>query len=258
MGLGDQLIGSGLARDAWTKRGVKVAFGDGHKILWDKQSETIFRNNPNIAFPGNEHRSKIEWIGFHKGSRGYNRQGDGHWIWNMDWRCTPGELYLSVGEKAAAARHGSGFVVMEPNVETWKSSSPNKDWGFHKYQAIADRLIAAGHRVVQFLNGGPILQGVDTIKTKTFRDAVSIMAHASIYVGPEGGLHHGAAAMGIPGVVLFGGFIPPSVTGYDIHTNMAGSDRFCGSFSSCEHCREAMAAISVDAVYNAARERLSG
>jgi hypothetical protein len=69
----------------------------------------------------------------------------------MDWRCKPGEMFLTHGELAAGKRHGSGFVVIEPNVVRWKSSAANKDWGAERYQALADRLVAAGHKLIQFV-----------------------------------------------------------------------------------------------------------
>jgi ADP-heptose:LPS heptosyltransferase len=260
LGIGDQIIASGLAREAWTKRGRKVAFGSNGKIIWDKHSEEIFRNNPNICFPGNESRNKLEWVEFHKGHRGYNTQGDGHWIWNLDWRCVPGEIYLTHGEETAGKRHGKDFAVIEPNVATWKSSAENKKWGVDRYQQVCDALIADGTTVLQFIgqDDGFMLRGAKTVRTKTFRDAVAILKNSALYIGAEGGLHHAAAAVGVRGVVMFGGFIPPSVTGYEFHRNMVGSDRFCGSFKTCPHCADAMAAISVDSVYQAAKEILRG
>lgn len=259
MGIGDQLIATGLARGA-AFRGVKIAFGDGAKLIWDHNSEQIFRGNPNIAMPGEERGAGVEWIDYFKGHRKYNRQGHGHWKWNMAWRCLPGEIFLNDAEKAAGDRQGRGFIVIEPNVESWKQASPNKDWGRTKYEAVATRLIEEGHRLIQFTypKGGPVLRGVKALETRSFRDALAIMRNASLYLGPEGGLHHGAAAVGIPAVVLFGGFIPPRVTGYDTHANLAGSDRFCGSFTKCRHCVDAMAAITVDRVYRAVKEKIVG
>lgn len=259
MGLGDQLIATGLARGA-AARGVKIAFGDRVRLIWDHNSEQIFRGNPNIAMPGEEKGKNVEWIDYFKGHRKYNKQGPGHWKWNLNWKCIPGEIFLTDGEKEAGDRHGRGFIVIEPNVESWKDASPNKDWGRPRYEAIATRLIEDGHKLIQFTypKGGPVVRGVKAVATRSFRDALAIMRNASLYLGPEGGLHHGAAAVGIPAVVLFGGFIPPSVTGYDMHTNLAGSDRFCGSFTKCRHCIEAMAAIPVDRVYRAVKEKLLG
>lgn len=253
------MIASGIARDSLAKRGSRVAFGENGRVIWDKNSEQIFRSNPNIVFPGNEHRGQVEWIPFYKGNRGYNRQGEGHWIWNMDWRCMPGQIFLSSGEEMAAKRCGSGFVVIEPNVPVWKSSASNKHWSFERYQAVADELRSLGKSVVQFFpdsRAGPRLRGVRQVRTVTFRDAVAVLKNSALYIGPEGGMHHAAAAVDVTGVVLFGGFIPPSVTGYDTHTNLVGSDRFCGSFTACKHCADAMNSIKVETVLKAAKERI--
>ncbi|MFZ2252610.1 MAG: glycosyltransferase family 9 protein [Minisyncoccia bacterium] len=260
MGLGDQLIATGMARGA-RARGRLIAFGDGRRIKWDHNSATVFQGNPNIAQPGSERRGRaLEWVRYYKGHRIYNTHdvSRNRWIWNEDFRPVPGEMFLTDAEKQLAARVGSGFIVIEPNVETWKSSAANKDWGRSKYQEVAD-VLRRDHRVVQFTHpkSGPILRGVEAVPTHGFRDALGIMEHATLYVGPEGGLHHGAAAMGVPGVVLFGGFIPPSVTGYDTHTNLTGGAEACGSLSPCKHCKAAMAAISVDEVLEAAKERLT-
>lgn len=258
MGLGDNLMATGLARGAQA-RGKRIAFGDGRKIIWDHHSRDIFQNNPNIALPGTERRPDVAWIPFYKGSRIYNRKGpDDRWIWNMDFRPTPGEIIFSESEKCDGRRFGRGFVLIEPNVETWKQVAPNKDWGFDRYQVVADRLRNIGCRVMQFhhISGRPKLDRVEVALTHSFRDALAIMSHAALYVGPEGGLHHGAAAVGIPAVVLFGGFIPPQVTGYSTHTNLTGGAEACGRYTPCQHCKEAMAAIAEDEVIASAERHL--
>lgn len=259
MGLGDNLMASGLARGA-ASQGRKVAFGDGERIIWDQHSETIFRNNPNVARRGAERDANLRWVPFYKGHRIYNRQDGKRWIWNMEFRPTPGEMFFSRAEERNGRRYGDGFVVIEPDVPTWKSVAPNKDWGRAKYQVVADRLRAEGLRIVQFRHpkSGAPLSGVDQFRTHDFRDSLAILKRAALYVGPEGGLHHGAAAVERPAVVLFGGFIPPSVTGYLTHTNLTGGAEACGSIHPCKHCKDAMAAISVEEVVEAAMERLHG
>jgi hypothetical protein len=62
--------------------------------------------------------------------------------------------------------------------------------------------------------------------------------------------------VGVEGVVLFGGFIPPEVTGYALHTNLTGGAEACGSLQPCAHCHEAMKAIGVDEVLERAMARL--
>lgn len=252
MGLGDNLLASGIARGA-SERGRRIAFGDGKRIIWDQHSRTVFANNPDIAAPGSEGAHDIDWVPFYKGHRLYNTQGDGRWIWNYDFRAKPGRLVFTRAEEAAGRRLGRGWVLIEPNVVQSKVVAPNKTWERARYQAVADALRVAGHRVVQFRHStAPRLVGVDTVVTLTFREAVALMANAALYIGPEGGSHHAAAAVGIPAVVLFGGFIPPSVTGYETHTNLTGGAEACGTLRPCDHCRKAMAAISVDEVLAAA------
>lgn len=239
-------------------RGKRIAFGDGQRILWDPQSKELFAHNPNIAGPGSEAAADLEWVPFYKGHRIYNRQSGDRWIWNLDFQAAPGELFFTPAERAAGKRCDKGFVLIEPTVPAWKSSAANKDWGWANYQAAADVLRARGYRLVQFVHarGGRSLLRVDVVRTSSFRDALSILRRAALYLGPEGGLHHAAAALGIPGVVLFGGFIPPAVTGYAIHTNLTGGAEACGSLRPCDHCRAAMAAISVQEVIAASVARL--
>ncbi|TIV65185.1 MAG: glycosyltransferase family 9 protein [Mesorhizobium sp.] len=258
MGYGDQLMGSGLARGA-AARGKRIALGDGRRILWDEHSEEIFRGNPNLAPPGSERDLDIEWLPFFKGHRQYNKRLGARWKWNLSFHAVPGELFFEPAELAAGRRYGTGFVVVEPQSAQWKTVAANKDWGVRNFQAVADRLRAAGFRVVQFRGDrSPVaLAGVEQLATRSFRDALAVLSHAALYIGGEGGLHHGAAAVHIPAVVIFGGFIPPSVTGYATHTNLTGGAAACGSLHPCPHCRRAMLSISVDHVFNATLAHLS-
>jgi len=264
MGYGDQLIATGFARGA-NKRGKRIAFGDsyGRRIVWDARSKEIFQNNPNIAPPGSEKSKDLEWVPYYKGRRGYNTQDKirERWIWNMSWRCKPGEMFFTEEEESEGAKHGSGFVVVEPNVEAWKGPvASNKDWGFDRYQEVVNLLQSRGHEIVQFKydKTGPILDGVKVVKTRGFRHALSVMANAKMYLGPEGGLHHGAAALDLPAaVVIFGDWVPPTVTGYPCHNNFTGrSGTYCGSLKLCPHCKEAMDSIGVEEVFLTARNLL--
>jgi ADP-heptose:LPS heptosyltransferase len=257
VGIGDNLMATGMARGA-AKRGVKIAFGCGRKLRWDQHSAMVFANNPNIARPGHERNGSIKWIAYHKGNRLYNTHdpANNRWIWNHDFRPIPGEMFFSNEEARDGKRHGKGFVVIEPEVVTWKSSSANKDWGRAKYQQVARVLKADGHRIIQFCHEKTVaqLEGVEHISTRGFRDALAILSHAHLLISPEGGLHHGAAAVDVPAVVLFGGFIPPSVTGYENAKNLTGGAEACGSLQPCAHCRQAMNRITVEEVVEAARD----
>ena len=256
MGAGDDIMATGMACGA-ADRGKRIAFGDGHKIKWGPFSKAIFHGNPNIAPPGAERASDIEWIHFYKGSRIYNKQGDGHWIWNHNFSPVQGELYFTKKEIAFAEQLGKGFIMIEPNVAA-KPCAPNKQWEVARYQWVANKLKADGHRTIQPVYKGAKhrLEGVQPIETPDLRHAAALLARASLYIGGEGGLHHAAAAVDTRAVVMFGGWIPPTVTGYMIHTNLAGSDRFCGLFKACDHCKKAMDVIEAERVYQTAVEQL--
>lgn len=136
--------------------------------------------------------------------------------------------------------------------------APNKDWGREKYQSVAKELQSRGYEVAQFSFGQVRLSGVRVITVSSFREAAIALTRSRMAILPEGGLHHGAAAVGVRAVVLFGGFIPPVVTGYSSHTNLTGGADACGSLHPCKHCRQAMGAISVDEVVNSAEEIIRG
>jgi hypothetical protein len=257
MGFGDEIIGSGLARGAHA-RGKRIAFGDGQTILWGPWAAEIYQGNPNVAAPGAEGASDLEWIDHYKGRRKYNRQVNGRWAWNYNFKARPGEFFFDDAERQIAGMFTPGFVVIEPNVPWQKSVAPNKDWGESKYQELARRLLLQGCRLVQFRHGNSrrMIAGADLIELPKFRHVISVLSRAALYIGPEGGMHHAAAAVGVKAVVLFGGFIPPQVTGYDLHTNLTGGAEACGNIKPCKHCAQAMANISVDTVKEAALDQL--
>lgn len=264
IGIGDQIIATGIARGA-QERGKRIAFGDGSRIAWDHNSRMIFAGNPNIAPPGSEGSADLEWNPFRKGHRVYNHhdRANNRWVWNMAFRCVPGQIFLDRGENAWAGLRAKGAVVVEPNIEAWKSVAPNKQWPVDRYDAVVDQLVRQGVKVVQFVYGtakAHLCPGATAIQTPSFRHAAALLATAAAYLGAEGGLHHAAAAFDVPAVVLFGGFVPPEVTGYGTHINLTGGAEACGSINRCDHCRDAMDRITVaetsDAIHTVLKGRI--
>lgn len=262
-------MATGFARGA-AARGKRIAFGDGQKIVWHKFAEEMFKGNPNIAPPGSEGARDLEWIPHYAGRRVYNSlvQGEGKWRW-VTGRCgVPGEMFFTDREKSWAKGaiqewngHRKRFVVIEPNVPQFKSVAPNKQWRTDWYEEVAAKLKRDGETVVQFTYLGRYGAGYKLASAKhfaspSFRLGLAVLSHAALYIGTEGGLHHGAAAVGIPAVVIFGGFISPDVTGYTDHINMFSGGEACGSLTPCQHCRDALDAIKSQEVYTAARSLL--
>lgn len=249
-------MATGMAKGL-AKRGKRAAFGDGRQIIWSQHCEPIFRGNPNIAPPGSERVSTdLVWIKHYRHHRLYASETGLRWKFNPAFVAIPGELYFTAEEIGQGMRFGSGFVVIEPNS---KSTAPNKKWPPERYHKVAQHLLQAGARVVQFVyGGGDVLAGVEHLPTPSFRHALAILQNASLFVGPEGGLHHGAAALGVPAVVIFGGFIHPRTTGYAGHVNLFVGEEPCGTIGRlCSHCMAAMQAITVEQV-DAAINKLRG
>ena len=259
MGIGDEIMGSGMARGA-AARGKRIAFGDGRKIKWHANAHMVFRNNPNVAPPGSErHASDLEWIAHYVGCRAYfqpKRPQNGRWGFDTSFRATPGEFFFDTDEeqfgKDAALMQDA--IVIEPWIKA--QASPNKQWKVDRYRRVATALGQAGYKVVQFEYGLGHISEARPFKPLSFRCAVAAMRRAALYIGGEGALHHAAAAVGIPAVVIFGGFIHPRTTGYAIHTNLFIGNEPCGSRLKCDHCTNAMNAIGVDLVVHSALKHL--
>ena len=170
-----------------------------------------------------------------------------------DFKVRRGEFYFSDSELNFACQFPQGFIVIEPNVPWQKIVAPNKDWGDGKYRETARILKQKGYDIIQFKhkNSRRVLPEASLIDAGNFRKAIAVLSRARLYVGPEGGMHHASAAVHVPAVVLFGGFIPPEVMGYETQICLTGGAQACGNIQPCVHCRDAMKRISVDEVIEA-------
>ncbi len=242
-GFGDELIASGQARRLNEATGRKVIIRDRAGRI---RSHPIWANNPRIVGPS-ERPFKPEEIVNGPGVRPYiASKSEARWTWNT-WECPVGEIYFSEDELAFAARH-SPQIVIEPNVK--QKASPNKDWGRGRWIELVALLRASGLEPVQLGPAGTqILPGVEITETPSFRHACAVLARAHAAILPEGGLHHAAAALKVPSVVIFGGYISPAQTGYASQVNLFTGGAPCGMRTPCAHCAEAMAKIAPETVF---------
>lgn len=172
---------------------------------------------------------------------------DERWTWR-EFRPPRGEIYFTQHETTFGQLH-AGRVVLEPHIKA--RASPNKDWGWRRWNKLAWILQKSGFKVTQLGPlDTPILDGgIEHIITPSFRHAAAVLANARAAVLHEGGMHHAAVAVGLPAVVIFGGFISPEVTGYGQQVNLfTGEGLGCGMRVPCAHCADAMAAIKPEVV----------
>lgn len=250
MGLGDDIIVTRQARILYEQTKKCVVPMIDKRLRWSQ----IYDNNPIMT-----NRESNNTISLELRPRPYVKehiQRENRFVFQKN-NLGPGEIYLSDNEIATAKSklNNNLFVYIEPNIKG-KVSSTNKDWGFEKYQQVVN-LIKECNSDVEFvqcgISGTHYLNNVQQIKTNNIREALAILSLSKLYVGNEGCMHHAAAAFSIPGVVIFGGYISPESTGYNIHKNLyVESDEYpygCGTLvKKCSHCAKAMESISVDQV----------
>jgi hypothetical protein len=253
IGIGDELMVSGEARrmQEHDPRKVRVTFNGEHR--WHR----VWAYNKRIATLGErgdfqEYAARVNGLRPYTASKSAQR-----WTWR-EYRPPPGEIYLNDFETDFGRRH-AGRIVLEPTIK--RGAPPGKDWGWIRWNKLAWIFEREGVRVTQL---GPIgtriLDGsVEHIVTSDFRAAAAVLANARGAVVHEGGQHHAAAALGLPAVVIFGGYISPAVTGYEMQTNFfTGDDLGCGMRIACEHCRAAMARIEPEQVARSFLRLLNG
>lgn len=235
MGLGDEILALGQAKAA----GRKVAILDkaGRRRwhhLWERASYIARPGEPG-EFPGLVNgpacRPYID----------YQRTTKDRWAFTS-WRASPGEVFGVRPDPRA-----EGLVLVEPHIKA--TASPNKQWGYwqelvHSYPEVPWAQIGNP--------GTKWLAGVIQLETRDFAHACNLMAGCATAVLPEGALHHVAAALGRRVVVLFGGYLRPANTGYDLHHNLAVDDpEALGWRIRHPACRRAWSRITPESVRTA-------
>lgn len=250
MGMGDELMAAGEARRLRKLNGlpsVIVSGRDGRPRwcdLWDGNPYILRRAGGlkyNRIVSGGGVRPYIA-------SKGVDR-----WVWKP-YTPTPAEVFFTDAERKFAEPY-HGMVMIEPNVKA--VGHGNKAWLPKRWQAVVDEI--CGHRLVQCTPNAvehTLLVDATTVKTPTFRHALAVLSVCHAFVGTEGGLMHGAAAVGTPAVILWSEFISPDITGYTQHRNIRHAGKACGSRRDCPGCRKSMEAITVDEVVQNLKEIL--
>jgi hypothetical protein len=263
MGLGDELLASGQAQALYDadQRRLKIAICDVHgQPRWHE----LWNGNPILATPEEVAAGvRVRKIRNASGCRPYivyPFTEETGWTFNRAFRAREnlGRLYLTPAELArgAALRLQLGdFVLIEPCTKG--RTTVNKRWPFERYAAVAEAcpdlvFVQAIH------DESTPIPGVIEVPKTTFRETAGLLSHAAACVVPEGGLHHAAAVVGCPAVVLFGAFADPEVLGYPQHAVLAdkGPGSPCGRWLACDHCAAAMDRITVDDVVAALRRVL--
>lgn len=170
------------------------------------------------------------------------------WRWKP-YTPKPADMRFTLDEQRLAREH-AGRVMIEPNVK--EIGHRNKAWRWDRWEALVDSMPET--KFVQCLQGGTRAlapANVSHVLTPTFRDALAVLSGSRALVTTEGGLMHGAAAVGVRAVVLWSEYIAPANTGYAMHVNLRHAGAACGKRINCPSCRASMDAITVEEVRKA-------
>lgn len=249
--MGDELMAAGEARRLRKLNGLPsiiVSGRDGRPRwcdLWDGIPYILKRaagRNCNRIISGGGVRPYIA------------AKGPDRWTWKP-YTPTPAEIVFTDAERRFAEPY-RGMVMVEPNVKAIGHS--NKAWLWGRWQEVVGSMPET--RFVHCIPHGvqPTLHGTSWVTTPTFRHALAVLSVCRTFVGTEGGLMHGAAAVGTPAVILWSEFISPDITGYPQHRNIRHAGKPCGMRTDCPGCRKSMEAITVDEVVQNLKEILHG
>jgi len=255
MGMGDEIMATGIAKKLHAETGAKVAFGNPKGQLKPNIYPAMHAHNPKIIKNEEELREaeKVVWDSYCKGNRTYianitTAKKEKRYKWNYDFKALPGEFFYTSEELKKYKNNAvkEKYIVVEPHSKQG-GAADNKQWLWKRFQEVVN-ILSKDIKVYQPHYGKPQLKNTTPVISKGLRMLSLFLKDSAAFLCNEGGVHHTAATVEAKGVVIFGGFIPPEITGYDFHTNLFTGGEACGSRYSCKHCKAAMEAIGVDEV----------
>lgn len=147
------------------------------------------------------------------------------------------------------------LVLVTRRASSW---TPNKDWPGESWEDLVARL-AARATVIEV--GGPpdgpaaapVGNYVDLRGRTSLPELIAAVAAADIHVAPVTGTVHIAAAMGVPSVVIYGGYEHPDCSGYpgniDLYSPVECAP--CWLRTPCPHAKKCLHRITPDQVESA-------
>jgi ADP-heptose:LPS heptosyltransferase len=281
VGLGGYLTWTAVARELVHSTGVSKAFPfEQHGNLIKAVKTPIFENNPYIlqefdsnimAVPmqlNNPHTNYCKEDTPQKAVHRYDKHiieqiCEAYGIRNPKLKC---ELYFAESEKQEVDdildQHNivGDFIVIEPQSND--EYTVNKKYPIEKWQHVANELMRQGHNLVQIgtHTKDQLLDGVIDLTGKTsFRTAAIIISKSRLFVSSEGGLMHAANAVGKDAVILYTGFIHPTMTCYSENINLwiGASHGPCGMKILCRQCLSDSESHDPNQILDAIRKKLT-
>jgi len=202
--------------------------------MWNE----VFENNPYILRLPTQRCNRVLSGG---GIRPYiSLKTPGRWFWKP-YKPIPAEMFFTKEELVFAEPY-RGMVMIEPNVKA--IGHTNKAWPVKRWLELVAGLDLPWVQCVTSPKQS-LPHNVLKVITPTFRLALAVQSVCKAFIGTDGGLMHGAAANGIPAVILWSEFTSPEIVGYPNMMNLRHAGKPCGMRVNCPGCAAAMKAITV-------------
>lgn len=243
MGLGDEIMALGVAERLYEQTGkpvrIECALGTvRHHLIWEG-NPAYSKTASQAIVDGGGYRPYIEsWKG---------RKAN----FNLDYAARAGKIYIPESARASAPQLKPPYAIVAPFLKS--GASPNKDWGAARWEQVIRNFPVPVYQLCPDAKTQAI-PGAVAVQTPDLYSALVCIEGAAVVMAAEGGTHHMAASLGVPAVVVFGSFVPPQVTGYEFHHNIAVDTEhgYCGNWEPCTACAESLAEITPAQVRRAA------
>lgn len=146
-------------------------------------------------------------------------------VFNPDFRAPRGVIRVPDRPARWARERVYGHeILIEPHIKG-KFSSTNKRWPWAYWRRLVELAHQHELELVQCARPGlALLEGVRAVPSPSFWHAVALIDRLRGVVTTEGGLHHAAAALNKPAVVIWGCYSDPKILGYPDHVNLYEPD----------------------------------
>lgn len=275
MGLGDDMMFLGEAEKIHKETGKKIYPVDGNSrspmmenvefLTWWQSDES----EPYVKVNARQNPSEeVDYnIPYYVNQKIYDGYGD-KFEWNEEYKPVPFKLRFSAEEEHQADVWEkqmpvpfSECIVVNPDVKN-SFFKGNKDWGFHKWEGLTDRLYNMGYRILRFKPPGkgydePFLQNALNITDVPLRVALCCKSRVKMGVTFDGLLSHFWAGAQVPCIRIVGDFMSTKTLHYDNNISIGLDENPTGALYPSRHCKEANQKISVDMVFDKCIEMLN-
>ena len=206
-----------------------------HKIIVETPLPELFWNNPYVDWVTSKHIKTTQrhikpkyWV-IEGNEPPFTVQMKKHI--GLKGRSEP-KLFLTEKEKKEAQnRYPFSYITISPAGKT-SFSANRKEWGFQNFIKLVNLL--EGYRFVQIgMEDDPLLPDVIDARSLSIREMAAVISNSILFIGLEGGLMHLAKSVGTASVIIFGGYIRPTTSGYLNNLNFY-SPVFCSPCYSSE------------------------